>query len=57
MSAIQFAVASNDVLKAIESIQRFHFCILEKFGNPILLGTGKRLTVPLLAFTRMRGSG
>jgi hypothetical protein len=54
MSAIQVAVASNDALKVIDSVQRFHLCILEKTGNPLLLDTGKRLIVPLLAFTRMR---
>jgi len=54
MSAIQAAVASNDPLKVIDSVQRFHLCILEKTGNPLLLDTGKRLIVPLLAFTRMR---
>jgi DNA-binding GntR family transcriptional regulator len=54
MSAIQVAVASNDALKVIDSVQRFHLCILEKTGNPLVLDTGKRLIVPLLAFTRMR---
>jgi len=54
MSAIQVAVASNDPLKVIDSIQRFHLCILEKTENPLLLDTGTRLIVPLLAFTRMR---
>jgi len=54
MCAIQVAVASNDALKVIDSVQRFHLCILEKTGNPLLLDTGKRLIVPLLAFTRMR---
>jgi DNA-binding GntR family transcriptional regulator len=54
MIAIQAAVASNDPLKVIDSVQRFHLCILEKPGNPILLETGKRLIVPLFAFTRMR---
>jgi hypothetical protein len=54
MSAIQVAVASNDALKVIDSVQRFHLCILEKTGNPLLLDIGKRLIVPLLAFTRMR---
>jgi len=54
MTAIQVAVASNDPLKVIDSVQRFHLCILEKTENPLLLDTGKRLIVPLLAFTRMR---
>ena len=54
MSAIQVAVASNDPLKVVDSVQRFHLCILEKPANPLLLETGKRLIVPLFAFTRMR---
>ena len=54
MSAIQAAVVSNDPLKVMDSVQRFHLCILEKTGNPLLLDTGKRLIVPLFAFTRMR---
>ena len=53
MSAIQAAVASNDALKVLDSVHRLHLCILEKTGNPLLLDTGKRLIVPLLAFTRM----
>jgi DNA-binding GntR family transcriptional regulator len=54
MSAIQVAVASNDPLKVVDSVQTFHLRILERPGNPFLLETGKRLIVPLLAFTRMR---
>jgi FCD domain len=54
MSALQVAVASDDPLKVVDSVQTFHLCILEKPGNPLLLETGKRLIVPLLAFTRMR---
>jgi len=54
MRAIPVAVASNDALKVRDSVQRFHLCILEKTGNPLLLDTGKRLIVPLLGFTRMR---
>jgi DNA-binding GntR family transcriptional regulator len=54
MSDIQVAVASNDPLKVVDSVQRFHLCILEKTENPLLLDSGKRLIVPLLAFTRMR---
>ena len=54
MSAIQDAVASNDPLRVVDNVQRFHLCILEKPGNPLLLESGKRLIVPLFAFTRMR---
>jgi len=54
MSAIQVAVASNDPLKVIDSVQKFHLSILEKTEAPLLLDAGKRLIVPLLAFTRMR---
>jgi DNA-binding GntR family transcriptional regulator len=44
----------RDELRVAGSVQRFHLCILEKTENPLLLDTGKRLIVPLLAFTRMR---
>jgi len=54
MSTIQLAVASNDPLKVVDSVQTFHLCIFEKPGNPLLLEAGKRLIVPSLAFTRMR---
>ena len=54
MSAIELSVANNDPVKVIDSVQRFHLCILDKTENPLLLDTGKRLIVPLLAFTRMR---
>jgi DNA-binding GntR family transcriptional regulator len=54
MSAIQDAVASNCPLRVVDNVQRFHLCILEKPGNPLLLESGKRLIVPLFAFTRMR---
>jgi DNA-binding GntR family transcriptional regulator len=54
MSAIRVAVASNDPLNVIDSVQRFHLSILEKTEDPLLLDTGKRLILPLLAFTRMR---
>jgi DNA-binding GntR family transcriptional regulator len=54
MADIQDAVASNDPLKVVDCIQVFHLCLLEKSGNPFLYESGKRLIVPLLAFTRMR---
>jgi DNA-binding GntR family transcriptional regulator len=51
---IQDAVASNDPLKVVDCIQVFHLCLLEKAGNSFLFESGRRLIVPLLAFTRMR---
>jgi len=54
MDAIQASVVSNDPLEVIHAVQRFHLSVLEKTENPLLLDTGKRLIVPLLAFTRMR---
>ena len=54
VSDIQEAVAANDPLKVVDCVQRFHLCILEKPQNPFLLESGRRLIVPLLAFTRMR---
>jgi DNA-binding GntR family transcriptional regulator len=54
MADIQGAVAANEPLRVVDCIQRFHLCVLEKPGNPVLLETGKRLILPLFAFTRMR---
>jgi DNA-binding GntR family transcriptional regulator len=51
---IQDAVARNDPLKVVDCIQVFHLCLLEKAGNSFLFESGRRLIVPLLAFTRMR---
>jgi DNA-binding GntR family transcriptional regulator len=51
---IQDAVASNDPLKVVDCVQVFHLRLLEQSGNPFLYESGKRLIVPLLAFTRMR---
>ena len=42
------------MLRGFSRIMGWWPCILEKTGNPLLLDTGKRLIVPLLAFTRMR---
>jgi DNA-binding GntR family transcriptional regulator len=54
MADIQDAVATNDPLKVVDCVQAFHLCLLEKAGNPFLFESGRRLIVPLLAFTRMR---
>jgi len=54
LADIEDAVASNDPLKVVDYIQAFHLCLLEKTGNSILYESGRRLIVPLLAFTRMR---
>ncbi len=54
MMALREAVATNDVRKVIDRVQRFHVCLLEKPGNPYLREDGRRLVVPLYAFTLMR---
>jgi len=54
MMALREAVATNDVRKVIDRVQRFHVCLLEKPGNPFLRENGRRLVVPLYAFTLMR---
>jgi DNA-binding GntR family transcriptional regulator len=54
LADIQDAVRTNDPLKVVDCIQVFHLCLLEKAGNPFLFESGRRLIVPLLAFTRMR---
>ena len=54
MADIQAAVVTNDPRKVVDCIQVFHLCLLEKTGNSFLFESGRRLIVPLLAFTRMR---
>ena len=54
LADIQDAVRTNDPLKVVDCIQVFHLCLLEKAGNSFLFESGRRLIVPLLAFTRMR---
>jgi DNA-binding GntR family transcriptional regulator len=54
MADIERAVATNDPLKVVDCVQDFHLCLLEKPGNSVLFETGRRLIVPLFAFTRMR---
>jgi DNA-binding GntR family transcriptional regulator len=54
LADIQHAVASNDPRRAVNCVQHFHLCLLEKPGNPFLFATGRRLIVPLFAFTLMR---
>jgi len=54
MVALREAVETNDVRKVVERVQHFHVCLLEKPGNPILREHGRRVVIPLYAFTLMR---
>ena len=54
LKGIQEAVQKNDLRKVVESVQHFHIHLLEKPGNPVLEEYGRRLVVPLYAFTLMR---
>ena len=54
LTAIEDAVQKNDLRKVVESVQHFHIHLLEKAGNPFLEEHGRRLVVPLYAFTLMR---
>jgi len=54
LQAIQDAVQKNDLRKVVESVQYFHIHLLEKSGNSVLAEHGRRLVVPLFAFTLMR---
>jgi len=47
-------VQMNDLRKVVERVQQFHVCLLEKPGNPFLREYGRRLVIPLYAFTLMR---
>jgi DNA-binding GntR family transcriptional regulator len=52
--ALQDSVARDDVRKTVESVQHFHIRLLEKPGNSFLQEYGRRLVIPLYAFTLMR---
>jgi DNA-binding GntR family transcriptional regulator len=54
LHGIEEAVKKNDLRKVVESVQHFHVHLLEKSGNPVLEEYGRRLVVPLYAFTLMR---
>ena len=54
LEAIRQAVQTNDLRKVVERVQQFHVCLLEKPGNPFLREYGRRLVIPLYAFTLMR---
>lgn len=51
---IRHSVGTDDVRQVIESVQRFQLLLLEKSGNSVLREYGRRLLVPLYAFTLMR---
>ena len=51
---MQDAVQQNDLRKVVDRVQQFHLCLLEKAGNPFLWDTGRKVIIPLYAFTRIR---
>jgi DNA-binding GntR family transcriptional regulator len=53
-AALRDAVQSNDLRKVIGCVQHFHLLLLEKPGNPFLQEQGRRLVIPLYAFTLIR---
>ena len=55
LKRLQQAVQLDDLRKVVESVQDFHVRLLEKPGNSFLEEQGRRLVVPLYAFTLMRG--
>ena len=44
----------DDLRRVVESVQHFHIRLLEKPSNSVLEEYGRRLVVPLYAFTLMR---
>ncbi len=54
LEAMRQVVQMNDLRKVVERVQQFHVCLLEKPGNPFLREYGRRLVIPLYAFTLMR---
>jgi DNA-binding GntR family transcriptional regulator len=51
---IQHSVETCDLRQVIGSVQRFHMLLLEKPRNSVLREHGRRLLVPLYAFTLMK---
>ncbi len=51
---IHRSVGTGDLRQVIESVQRFHMLMLEKPRNSVLREHGRRLLVPLYAFTLMK---
>ena len=54
LSQMGEAVQTGDLRKVIDRVQQFHVCRLGKPGSPFILEYGRRLVVPLYAFTLMR---
>jgi DNA-binding GntR family transcriptional regulator len=55
-NGIRHSVGTGDLRQVIESVQHFHMLLLEKPGNSVLREHGRRLLVPLYAFTLIRAS-
>jgi DNA-binding GntR family transcriptional regulator len=53
-AALQTEVQKNDLRAVIGCVQRFHLLLFEKPGNPFLQEYGRRLVIPLYAFTLIR---
>jgi DNA-binding GntR family transcriptional regulator len=53
-SDIDRSVNTGDLRQVIDSVQRFHILLLEKPHNAVLSEHGRRLLVPLYAFTLMK---
>jgi DNA-binding GntR family transcriptional regulator len=51
---IQRSISTGDLRQVVGSVQRFHILLLEKPRNAVLLEHGRRLLIPLYAFTLMR---
>ena len=51
---IQRSISTGDLRQVIGSVQRFHILLLEKPRNAVLREHGRRLLIPLYAFTLMR---
>ena len=52
--SIRSSVSTGDLRQVIGSVQRFHLLLLEKPRNSVLRDHGRRLLIPLYAFTLMR---
>jgi DNA-binding GntR family transcriptional regulator len=54
LAELQDAVQKNDIRKVVDRVQHFHLRLLEKPGNRFLEEHGRRIIIPLYAFTIIR---
>jgi DNA-binding GntR family transcriptional regulator len=54
LAELQEAIEKNDIRRVVDRVQHFHLRLLEKPGNKFLEQHGRRIIIPLYAFTIIR---